>query len=370
MKMVQVITELRPGGAERVLAELCAGLRRRGHEVTVISLRPLPDESVIIHDLLAHNVGIESLELTKSAPWRIFRLKSLIRRLRPDVVHSHLIHANLATRMNAFGAQYKLINTVHTMESRKTKAWYFFLDHLSLMLCDVQTAVSEAARDFHAAKMHIKSKSMPVIYNGIVAPKRLRPEEIAQLRNSWGFAGCGAVFGSVGRLGHEKGYDILLKMLPELSRHVPAGEKWGLVIIGEGAERRNLEQLAKDAPGNILVKLPGFRKDASNCIGAFNLFVMPSRYEGFGLVLIEAMAHGVPVIASEIGPLKELLRNYPNGVFFDFKTQPPAMLAGLIADKIINGAVSSPDLSFTSEKMVDDYLLLYQQQILTSKNAF
>jgi glycosyltransferase involved in cell wall biosynthesis len=230
------------------------------------------------------------------------------------------------------------------------------------MLCDIQTAVSEAARDFHAARMHVKAQSMPVIYNGIVAPKRLRQDEVEQLRNAWGFAGCSAVFGSVGRLGHEKGYDILLKMLPELSRHVPAGEKWGLVIIGEGAERHHLERLAKDAPGNILVTLPGFRKDASNCIGAFNLFVMPSRYEGFGLALIEAMAHGVPVVASEIGPLKELLRNYPNGVFFDFKNQPPAMLAKLIADKIINGAVSSPDLSFTSEKMVDDYLLLYQQQ--------
>jgi len=363
MKIVQVITELRPGGAERVLAELCAGLRRRGHEVTVVSLSPLPGESVIIHDLLEHNVGIESLELTKSAPWRIFRLKSLLRRLQPDVVHSHLIHANLVTRLNALGARYKLINTVHTMESRKDKSWYFFLDHLTLMLCDVQTAVSEAARDFHAAKMHVKSKSMPVIYNGIVAPKRLRADEIAELRNAWGFAGCSAVFGSVGRLGHEKGYDILLKALPELSGHVPPGEKWGLVIIGEGAERHNLELLAKGAPDNILVALPGFRKDASNCIGAFNLFVMPSRYEGFGLVLIEAMAHGVPVIVSEIGPLKELLRNYPNGTFFDFKNQPPAMLAELIAGKIVNGAVSSPDLSFTSEKMVDDYVALYQQQI-------
>jgi glycosyltransferase involved in cell wall biosynthesis len=363
MKIVQVITELRPGGAERVLVELCAGLRRRSHEVTVVSVLPLPQESVIIHDLLEHDVGIESLELNKSTPWRIFRLKALIRRLRPDVVHSHLIHANLATRLNVFGAQYKLINTVHTMESRKSKSWYFFLDHLTLRLCNVQTAVSEAARDFHAAKMHVKPKSMPVIYNGIVAPKRLRADEIAQLRNSWGFAECRAVFGSVGRLGHEKGYDILLKMLPELSIHVPAGEKWGLVIIGEGVERHNLEQLAKDAPDNILVALPGFRKDASNCIGAFNLFVMPSRYEGFGLALIEAMAHGAPVIASEIGPLKELLRNYPNGAFFDFKNQPPAMLAELIAGKIINGAISSPDLSFTSEKMVDDYLELYQRQI-------
>ncbi len=362
MKIVQVITELRPGGAERVLVELCAGLRRRGHEVTVVSLRPLPQENVIIHELVEHDIRIESLELTKSTPWRIFRLKSLLQRIQPDVVHSHLIHANLVTRMNVFGAQYRLINTVHTMESRKSKAWYFFLDHLTLLLCDVQTAVSEAARDFHARKMHVKPSSMPVIYNGIVAPKRLQADEVAHLKSSWGFTGCSAVFGSVGRLGHEKGYDILLKMLPELSSHVPPGQKWGLVIIGEGAERRNLEQLAKDAPGNILVALPGFRKDASNCIGAFNLFVMPSRYEGFGLVLIEAMAHGVPVVVSEIGPLKELLRNYSNGVFFDFKTQPTAMLAELIADKIINGSVSSPDLSFTSEKMVEDYLAFYQQQ--------
>jgi glycosyltransferase involved in cell wall biosynthesis len=361
MKIIQVITELRPGGAERVLAELCIGLRRRGHDVTVVALEPLPRESVIINELREHGIAIESVNLTKSAPWRIFRLRALLKRLQPDVVHSHLIHANLVTRLNMPGAKYKLVNTVHTMESRKSKFWYFLADLLTLPLCGVQTAVSEAARDFHAGKLHVKPDSMPVIYNGIVAPRQLSYEEITQLRNSWGFAGCKAVFGSVGRLGHEKGYDILLKMLPELSRRVPAGEKWGLVIIGEGAERGALERLAKNAPENIVIALPGFRKDASDCIGAFNLFVMPSRYEGFGLVLIEAMAHGVPVIASEIGPLKELLRNYPNGMFFDFKNQPPAMLAELIADKIINGAVSAPDLSFASEKMVEDYLNLYRQ---------
>jgi glycosyltransferase involved in cell wall biosynthesis len=365
MKIIQVITELRPGGAERVLADLCIGLRHRNHEVTVVALEPLPRESVIINELHEHGIAIESMNLTKATPWRLFSLRALLKRLQPDVVHSHLIHANLVTRLNLPGTKYKLVNTVHTMESRKRKFWYFLTDLLTLPLCDVQTAVSEAARDFHAGRLHIKPDSMPIIYNGIVAPRQLSYEEITLLRNSWGFAGCKAVFGSVGRLGHEKGYDTLLKMLPELSKLVPSGEKWGLVIIGEGSERGALERLAKNAPENIVVALPGFRQDASDCIGAFNLFVMPSRYEGFGLVLIEAMAHGVPVIASEIGPLKELLRNYPNGMFFDFKNQSTAALAKLIAGKIINSTVSAPDLSFASEKMIEDYLALYRQ--LTAK---
>ncbi|MFA7231911.1 MAG: glycosyltransferase [Victivallaceae bacterium] len=361
MKIVQIITELRPGGAERVLVELCAGLIKRGHEVIVIALRPLPEDSVIIHDLKDLGVTILGLGLRKLQPWRIFTLRRLLSDINPDIVHSHLIHANLATRLSGFKRKYQLVNTVHTMEIRRTKKWYFTLDKLTLPLCDCQTAVSEAARNFHCQKLDILAERMPVIYNGIVAPKHLSQKETTALRTEWGMEKCSAVIGSVGRLGHEKGFDLLMKALPEISSHVPAGEIWGMVIIGEGTERENLERLAAKAPENIRLALPGFRKDAARCIGAFDLFVMPSRYEGFGLVLIEAMAHGIPVLVSNIGPLRELIKAYQGGHFFDFNSGNTLELGKQVYQLVTAVHLRNPDLSFTSDKMVEDYLKLYER---------
>jgi glycosyltransferase involved in cell wall biosynthesis len=359
MKIVQIITELRPGGAERVLVELCRGLIQRGHNVTVIALRPLPAESVIINDLKELGVTILSVGLRKLQPWRIFSIKKLLDAIKPDIVHSHLFHANLTARLNGFGRKYKLVNTVHTTEVRDEKKWYFWLDKLTLNYCDCQTAVSEAARDFHAEHLGIQHQSMPIIYNGIIAPSRPSPEETASLRAGWCMDDCSSVIGSVGRLGHEKGFDLLLKSTQKISEHIPEGEKWGIVIIGEGLERENLEKLAAQAPSNVKIQLPGFRRDAARCIGAFDLFIMPSRYEGFGLVLIEAMSHGVPVITSDIGPLRELLKNYPNGKYFNFQHSAPEELGKEILSLLTNSNPGLPDLSFTSDKMVEDYLHLY-----------
>jgi glycosyltransferase involved in cell wall biosynthesis len=249
------------------------------------------------------------------------------------------------------------------METRKSKQWYFLADKMTLSLCDVQTAVSESARNFHAEHLCINPDIMPVIHNGIVTPKKLSATDINKLLIEWGVDNCSAVIGSIGRLGHEKGYDMVIEALPQIAALVPAGQTWGVVIIGEGAERDKLERMAKNAPPTIKVCLPGFRRDAAECIGAFDLFLMPSRYEGFGLALIEAMSHGLPIIASKIGPLHELLKNYSNGCFWDFSANPTTALAEKIFYTIEQKSLPSPDLSFTSDKMVENYLELYNSQL-------
>lgn len=363
MNIVQLITELQPGGAERVLVDLCLGLVRRGHQVKVIALRPFIADSVIVDELKCAGITVLNIGLRKSMPWRVLYIRKLLNDIKPDIVHSHLFHANLVSRLNSYNRYFRLINTVHTMETRKSKQWYFLADKMTLSWCDVQTAVSESARNFHAEHLCINPDTMPVIHNGIVTPKKLSATDINKLRIEWGLDNCSAVIGSIGRLGHEKGYDMVIEALPQIAAFVPAGQTWGVVIIGEGTERDKLEKMAKNAPPAIKVCLPGFRRDAAECIGAFDLFIMPSRYEGFGLALIEAMSHGLPIIASEIGPLRELLKNYSNGCFWDFSANSTAALAEKIFHTIQKKSLPSPDLSFTSDKMVENYLELYNSQL-------
>lgn len=363
MKIVQVITGLHPGGAERVVADLACELRSRGHGVHVVALQPLPAQSPALDTLRGAQIPVDSLELGRLAPWRLRRLRVLLRRELPDVVHGHLIHAHLATRLVSRPRRaWQLVNTVHICERRCGKGWHFLLDRLTLGRCDCQTAVSAAVRQFHAARLGVAPATMPVIANGIRPPRALPAAECAALRQAWGVGDCARVLGSVGRLDPQKGYERLLAILPALGAALPAGERWGLVLLGEGPERARLERLAARCPPNLAVRLPGFRADAADCAGAFDLFVMPSRYEGYGLALAEAMAHGVPVLASAVDSLPELLAGYPQGELADFAGAAPAALAAQ-AVRLARLAARTPRAPHAVASMAAEYEALYERLV-------
>jgi hypothetical protein len=125
MRILQVITELRPAGAERIVQTLSSGLTTAGHEVKVVSLRPQPKESFIVDRLKAAKIPVESLNVTKATPWRLARIRRTVSDFRPDIVHAHLIHANLATRLFR-PSSVPLVNTLHIAERRPGKTWHFF----------------------------------------------------------------------------------------------------------------------------------------------------------------------------------------------------------------------------------------------------
>jgi glycosyltransferase involved in cell wall biosynthesis len=356
VRILQLTTELRPAGAERVVANLCASLRAAGHEVQAVALQSLPDDPTILEALADAKVDVHSLEMSKRQPWRATRLRALVREFQPDVVHAHLIHANLASRLFATG-EHRLVNTVHIAERREDKGWHFKVDRATLSRCHCQTAVSEAVRDFHAGKLGIDPKRMPVVYNGIESPTQPSPERVCELRREWGVANCAKVIGSVGRLAAQKGYDRLLRWCGELASRVPDGECWGIVLLGDGPEREPLAEIAANLPKNLKVHMPGFRADAADCAGAFDVFVMPSRYEGFGLTLAEAMGHGLPIVAAEIDSLPELLGFYDNGHVTDFDRAScvDAILASLARGR---GAGVTP---FSIDAMRDGYLEVYER---------
>lgn len=364
MKILQLITELHPAGAERIVANLSLGLKDKGYDITVVSLQPLPKNRTIVDELENHHIPVESLNVTKFTPLRIFRLCKLIKKLKLDIVHAHLFHANITSRITSIfiPKNYKIINTIHISEKRKSKWWHFVVDKLTYQLCDQQTAVSDAAKNHYSHKTGIAPEKISVIHNGINPPKKLNKNDITKLRKEWGFEDCSKVIGSVGRLDWQKGYDILFKILPCLSTKIPDGKTWGVIILGEGPKRQELEALAKKIPANIKVILPGYRKDAAEGIGAFDLFVMPSRYEGFGLTLIEAMAHGIPILSSNVDSLPEILNNYKNGLTIEFADINQEKIIENIL-KMINAGFIDAEFNYSIEKMVNNYISLYSQII-------
>ena len=359
MRIAQVITSLGHGGAERVVTDICRAASARGDAVLAVSLRPLPPPGAdaLVCELRTAGVTVTALGVTKTAPWRIWRLRQVLTAWRPDRVHAHLFHAALAARLAATPGQrpWKLLETVHIADRRRGLGWRFWLDRKTLWRCNALVAVSGAARDFHAARLGVAPERIQVIPDGIRPPARPDAAQVARWRAEWGVAGCARLLGAVGRLDPQKGFDRLLALLPELARQVPAGERWGVVILGEGAERPRLEALAQRVPAErVVVRLPGYRPDAAACIGAFDLFVMPSRYEGYGLALAEAMAHGVPILASTADSLPELLAGYPGGRCLAGDAWTGAALAE--AARLEHGV---PRLAHTVKEMCAAYAALY-----------
>lgn len=358
MRIVELLTELGPSGTERLVLTLCEGLSAAGHDVCVVSLKPIPEESFVVQGLRRSGIRIRSLELEKARPWRALGLGRILREVQPDVVHAHLFHPSLLSRLPWRAPGFRVVNTVHVAERRPTKRWYFLLDRLTRSRCDVMTGVSESVARFHANQIGCPERALRVVKNGVPASTPLDRVEVAALRREWDVSDCTRVLGSVGRLHPQKGYDVLLGMLPALGAAIPAGETFGLVLLGEGPERRRLERLARRAPPNVVVRLPGFRPDADRAMGAFDLFLMPSRYEGFGLVLAEAMAMGLPVLASDVDSLPEVLGAYSPGATLPFGAGDETAVVEAILH-LSRAAPGTPTAAFSVTEMIAGYLACF-----------
>lgn len=361
MKILQILTELGPGGAERVALDLSTELLRRGHQVSLTVLKSPPKNRAIADQFLALRIVPEYLHMDRASElYRLWSLRKTVRRIAPDICHSHLMHPNLCSRIAMIGLGIPLLNTIHISERRPGKGSLFAMDRLTFPLCSACNAVSFASARFHEQMLGLKKDTIKVIYNGVDPVPRPAPEWLARLKREWGLGACSRIIGSVGRLNLQKGYDLLLALLTELSARIPPGETWGIVLIGEGPEMDRLRTLASKAPANIKVVLPGFLDAAKQAIYLFDAFVMPSRYEGYGLVLAEAMSTGVPVVVNPVDSLPELCRFYKNHAEADFESPDRrGETAGILAAAVTRPR-GEPQIISRKEEMAERYIKLYE----------
>lgn len=362
MKILQVMTELGFGGAERVVFDLCRTLTEQGHTVNLAVMKNLPEKNMW-EDFKKIGIYPDVLKINSFRDWKkIKKLRKLIKEYKPDVIHSHLMHPNLITRAANWKTGIPLVNTIHISERRKGQKLFFLLDSLSHTLCSCYTAVSNASARFHEKAIYLQEGTIRTIRNGVDPAPAKTKEELEEAKKRWQVDMCSKLLGAVGRLDPQKGFDRLLRLLPVLERHIPDGEYWGLVILGEGAEREKLEEmLAEVSHRNLIVKFPGFEKDASSYAEAFDAFVMPSRYEGYGLVFAEAISLGLPSVYSPIDSLPELAEGIPNAFPARFdKTEEDEKTVKTIV-KALSCPRGEKRTLCTIDSMVSQYTALYQE---------
>ena len=365
MKIVSLITDLDPAGAERVLTELVCNLIARGHSCDVVSLMAPPKDDSLVDALQTAGARVAFLNATKLDFFVLpFLVRYALQKFEPEIVHSHMMHANLLSRLALAGTGVPLVNTIHIADRRRTQGFYFMLDRITVRHANVLTGVSKAAVRFHSAACRIPRKKFRVVYNGCDYVEPASPEECREFRKWCMMEDCTKVIGSVGRLDRQKGYDLLFDRAKAISARVPEGEKWGVIIIGDGPERDELERRARAIEDPKLVfALPGYRSDARNLMAAFDAMVMPSRYEGYGLTLVEAMSLGLPVVTSTVDSLPEICELYRGGFAqcVNFNDDPDGIrLAKALSEAVCAGR-SEPCTICSVASMVDQYESIYNE---------
>ena len=304
MNIFFIVTGLGMGGAERQVCDLADALANGGHKVTVVALTGNIETAPA-----AAEVEIIALRMQKTLSGflqAMSKLRKIVLEKQPDAVHAHMFHANIMARLlRLSGAKIpRLICTAHnTNEGGKVRMLAY---RLTNFLSDFNTNVSQEAVDAFVAKKAFRQGQLLAMPNGIDTDKFkkiLTQSDINALRNTLGITAQHFCFIAIGRLHEAKDYPNLLAAFHALVQQQPHAR---LLIVGAGSLECELKQLCSTLGLQAHCQFLGLRTDIAALLNAADAFVLSSRYEGFGLVVAEAMACEKPVVATDCGGVKEV----------------------------------------------------------------
>ncbi|HEX6275524.1 MAG TPA: glycosyltransferase [Polyangiaceae bacterium] len=310
MVVAHVLSSFGLGGQERVALDLAKQQRAAGHLVLVVSLSSLP-EGPIAESFRA--AGIRTVTVAKgpgldaSVPMRV---GSLLRKECVEIVHTHNPHALIYGAPAAMLARAAVVHTKHGMNpDTPRRRW---LRRIAATLLDACVAVTPALAKVARRNRECDPARLHVIQNGIDLG-RFAPNDAARkrVRSELGIPDDAWVVGTVGRLAPEKDQALLVRAIaPLLDRN------HRLVIVGDGPERAELHSLIGATQRSEFVHMVGARSDVELLLPAFDVFALTSRSEGLPLVLLEAMATHLPVVASAVGGIPDVVESGVTGLLF------------------------------------------------------
>ncbi|HEX4388440.1 MAG TPA: glycosyltransferase [Steroidobacteraceae bacterium] len=363
MRILHLIDSRGVYGAERILLYLAREQQRRGHEPWIVSIGdPGSGESEFEALARARGIAVAPVRIApRPTPSVVRSLLRTVRALRPDVLHSHGYKANILLSLVSRRRRGPMLATLHgwTSGERLGALWlYERLDRWALRRLDAVVVVARGMLTLPALRA-IPPDRVHVIANGIPTRAERRGEPGAELpQQLLDFLRRGPTLVAIGRLSAEKGFALLLE---SFVRARDAAGKWQLLIVGEGPERPTLAKRIASLGLQDAVRLGGYVGGADRLLGEAAGFVMSSFTEGMPLVLLEALQWPVPIIATRVGAIPELLGERPRArlvpprdgpalaaALQDLMSAPPALLPS-----------ASPDTGQGSAAMAQAYLQLY-----------
>jgi glycosyltransferase involved in cell wall biosynthesis len=302
-----VIPSLGPGGAERVATLLVNHWVGQRHDVTLVTFGDTDDRpffelehSVVVRGLAASTAGGRlATQLGRNAA-RVWRLRSVLKEIHPDVVVAFMTEANVVALWASRGCGVPVVISERNQPDRPGLGGLHRLarrvSYTSANALVVQTEdIATWARRRFRIPIHI-----------IPNPVKLQSEGPQRNKSDVRF------LISLGRLAPQKGFDILIRSFAALAGRHP---DWQLIIYGDGPDRTFLERLRSESGCAARIFLPGLTRDSAEALRQASLFVLPSRFEGYPNVLLEALAVGLPVVATACpGGTADILKNGLHGM--------------------------------------------------------
>ena len=312
MRVLYLLDSLRGGGTETSVIEMLPALRERGVEPVLFTL--LRHDDALASRV--HELGIEFRRFdTHSWPRGLRELHGMLKHGEFDVMHTALIWSDLIGRALAVGTDIavvtSLVNSSYGPEHRANSKYGPLavralqgLDALASRRTNVFHAISHEIAALMTRRLHLRPDRIEVVYRGR-DPERLgsrTPERRVTTRAKLGIGADVPLVLCVARLDRQKAVDVALRALEIVRRSLPQAQ---MVVAGRnGNDGARLQAIAGSMQG---VRLLGHRSDVADLMCAADCLCFPSRWEGLGGTLIEALALEVPIVASDIGPIRELL---------------------------------------------------------------
>ncbi|MUV88779.1 glycosyltransferase, partial [Halapricum sp. CBA1109] len=302
-RVLQLITGITVGGAENHLLTLCEGLVERGHDVTVAYLK---GEGELREAFEAAGCTVVAIDIGADAdPLGLARLLGHVRGEEYDVIHGHLFHGTVyGAAVAALTRDTRFVVSKHNDHPFWDEQPYRTIHDLAMTQADRVVCLSEHVRQYLLETTRVAPGDVETIHYGLdPAPfDEVPPETVASVRSE--LSGNGPLVGTVGRLTEQKDFPVLVRAFGRVSESVPDAR---LAVVGRGEEKADLRALTRRLGIEDRVTFTGFREDIPALMHAFDVFALPSRWEGFGVVFLEAMAAGTPIVASDTSAIPEVV---------------------------------------------------------------
>ncbi len=365
LKILHVIDSLGIGGMERVVIDVANGLDPARFEQVVCCISRRGEAA----DQLRDEVRCVDLGKGEKAD-RLMPLKlaRIIRRERPDIVHSQSWSGVDTALAKIFAPKFKLVQSEHGRNYSDLRRQSFMRRMARrgvYHLADSVFAISDEVRQFYCKQTGFSVERMQVIPNGIDV-RRIDEADAGGIREELGIAPDDFVFGTVARLDLTKDTMTLARAFAAIAlpRRNP---KFKLLIVGDGEQRNRLEEFVAMLNLNRVVIFTGLRRDVPRLLRAMDVFVMSSVSEGLPLTVLEAMAARLPIVATNVGALPDLVEESQTGFLV------PIRHAVAMSDKL-EKFIANPQLAktfgqearrkvereFTLERMLRNYAELYE----------
>lgn len=349
------------GGLERVVLALAGGQRARGGRVTAAALLSPDSNPPVLEELRVAGVDVRRI-VTRSRSYatQIQRLADIASEVRPAVIHSHGYLADVLVGLMRRQVPFARATTVHGFTGGDWKnRLYQWLQMRAHRRFDAVVAVSDLIRT-RLVQAGIASDRVHVVRNAL--PPMVTAHSSTTARTTLDIPSDAFSIGWVGRLSREKGLDVLIDALSFL-RDLP----FHLTVVGDGPERPGLESLARERRVSDRIKFAGVVSESGRLMNGFDVLVLSSRTEGTPITLLEAMHSSVPIVATSVGGIPQVITPL-EGVLVPPERPDSLALAlrhvhaePLLATERARRALERLETHFARDAWIDAYERIYRQ---------